>query len=391
MLTGGYYGFSEGDYVVDDRSYTEVLDAAAEDLQKTLGEEFIPKKYNLNDLFFKPDFAKEVDGLLREAIAKNRKIDQADIDEAAYRHMLEYAVRKRIAKAIKEIAAAKGLNNVAAYNMAEKLLTREPGLYDAFRNAESPAEANAALNAMRKSMEDAVDRQIVLESLKGPAEDTAATLLANRLGITPDEAKEKVNFQDNLESKLTAIEYAIQKGIQPGCREPGFDPKPLYDEAARKVADAYIAKYDEIDALEGVDEDIKSAWKAGISSEWKPSEYDMAKIARFAAKLDVSQLTAKLQVPNATDDEKVAAMTQFCNDLHEAGLEVFTDWRSMGVDEMNTITIMALRPTMAKNPALKPILAGVFAQLDNIFVKAMPNIEKGRYAVSHLRQLALEP
>ena len=386
-----YYRLNDGDYRIGDRSYTEAMDEACDDLKEILGEGFVPNNASLDSMFRPGEFVKSVENLFQTAIAENRKVDVEDIGDAAYKHMHRYAVERRIGREIDQIATAKGLKDVSGANMAFMLLNREPRLYDAFLEANAPAEAEAALAAMRRQMEDAVDRQLVLNNLAGPTEDKVVALVADRLGITPDEARGKLKFKIELTAKLNQITSAIQNGRQPGCREPGFDPKPLFDAVAQKIADAYIAKYDEIDALEGVREDIKAIWKTDISAEKKPSEYDMSKIVRFASKVDASELAEKLSDDNASKDEKIAAIKRFCDRMAAIGLETFDDWGDIGADERSSICLMSLRPALANTPALKTLLEKEFAQDGNLFDEAMPQLGEHGTVVAQLKQLALEP
>jgi len=391
LRTHSFYGLDDGEYRVGDVSYTEAMDSAADDVKDILGEEFVPKDTSLDNMVRPDEFIKNVEGLFNKAIAENSKVDVDDIGDAAYKHMHRLAVERRIGREIDQIALAKGLKDVSGANMAYMLLNRYPRLYDAFLEANNPAEAEAALAAIRRQMEEAVDRQIVLVNLERPTADKIVSLVAGRLGITSEEARGMLKFDIELKAKTNQIISAVQNGRLAGCREPGFDPAVVFDEIARNMANAYIAKYDEIDAIEGVSDEVKALWKADISAEKKPSEYDLSKIVSFASKIDVADLAEKLADDKATKDEKIAAIKRLCDRMKEIGFEVFNDWGDIGADERGAICLMALRPAMANTPALKPLLVKEFAQEDNVFKDAMPHLGESGAMVSPLKQLALEP
>ena len=391
MMLHSYYGLDKGDYIVGGRSYTDALYQAGVDARAILGEDFVPEHFDLNELFRKGVFNNTVEEMVQEAIAQNRKVDVDDLGEAALRHIHRNAVEQRIGREIEQIAIAKGVSGFNATSMAVQLLKREPSLYDTFCDAETPKQAKAALDGMRPRIEAAIERQIELQNLIAPTVESAVKLISERLGIAPDEANRMGAFKTYLTEKLTGAVNDIQRGLQPGCREPGFDPRPVFASVVDKVIGIYATRHAAIDALEGVDDDIKNAWKSDINAEKKPSNFDMALLLRFAARIDGSDLAKTLSNDKATKDEKIAASKRFCDDILKAGLETFDGWGDdMGADEHNSITSMALRSVIAKTPALKPLLAKEFANDGNIFEEAMPQLGEGGFAVSPLKQIALE-
>ena len=277
---GKYYSF-------EDEKYTDAINNAAQELRNRLGEDFVPDGANFNTLARGEDLVQDIAGLVDEAIAENREVDLDAFGEMAASRMFPTVVEKRIGKVMEEIGKSKGVTQPGT-TMASQLLARQPELLDAFRSAKTPAEANAALESMRGAMEAAVERERNLRALMAPAIDKAAAILAEKLGITPDEAKAQVRFQDRLVVKLRDLVVNIQRGLQPGCREPDFNPRPLFEDVAQKIAGEYIAKFDEIDAMEGVDVELKNVWKRDIALERKPTEFNMAKTARLGGKLDVA-------------------------------------------------------------------------------------------------------
>ena len=381
--TGSFYTF-------DDNSYTETLYAVADDLRGRLGEDFVPANANFSTLIRGQQLAEDIAGLVDEAIAQNRPVDQDAFGEAATGQMFRNVVTNRSGRAMEQIARAKGLDDTGS-SMAFRLLARQPELLETFRAARTPEEAAAALEAIRGTMEAAVDRQLDLQRLFDPAVDTAATLLAGKLGISPDEAKAQVRFESRLREKFSSLADAILRGEHPGCREPGFDPKPLFEKEARKIAGEYIAKFDQIDALQGASDEIKAVWKRDICAERKPSEFDMEKIARFADRLDVAELSGKLADPKLADRDKIDAIKAFCQNVHQAGLETFEDWTTVGVDDKSASVLMALRPALARTPAFKAVLAGILAGENNVFARAVSELErKQQYVGTPLRNMTME-
>lgn len=136
-----------------------------------------------------------------------------------------------------------------------------------------------------------------------------------------------------MREKFSSLADAILRGEHPGCREPGFDPKPLFEKEARKIAGEYIAKFDQIDAIKA-----------------------------------------------------------FCQSVHQAGLETFEDWTTVGVDDKSASVLMALRPALARTPAFKAVLAGILAGENNVFARAVSELErKQQYVGTPLRNMTLEP
>ena len=380
---GKYYSF-------EDEKYIDAINNAAQELRSRLGEDFVPDGANLNTLVRGQDLVKDIAGLVDEAIAENREVDVDAFGQMAASRMFPSVVEQRIGKVMEEIGESKGVTQPGT-TMASQLLARQPELLDAFRSATTPAEANAALASMRGAMEAAVERERDLRALMAPAIDKAAAILAEKLGITPDKAKAQVRFQDRLVVKLRDLVANIQRGQQPGCREPGFDPRPLFEDVAQKIAGEYIAKFDEIDAMEGASVELKNVWKRDISLERKPTEFNMAKIARLGGKLDVAELSAKLADPQASEAEKIAAIKRFCDGVDAAGRETFEEWGEFGADEKNSTVQMALKPALLKTPGFQPLLANIFANEDNVLFRALPEVGERQYVVVQLRDLAMEP
>lgn len=378
-------------YYFEDETYIDAMQDVAEKLQARLGTDFVPEDIDLAKLVRGRDLANHIDGLVDEAIAQNRKVDVKQFSKVVADRMFARVVEQRIGDVMEEMAQNKGVVIKPGSTMSAQLLLRQPELYEGFRSAQTSGEANAALAAIRGAMEAAVERERDLQDLMDAAVDQTATLIADKLGITREEAKANVKFEDRLRMKLFAVTNSIQSGQQPDCREPGFNPKPLFDDIVQKVAGEYIAKFDEIDALEGVSDEMKSVWKGDIGAEPKPSEYDMAKIVRLAAKLDASGLSGKLSDDNATDADKIAEIKRFCEHVDAAGRETFDDWGEMGTDEKNAHAMMALRQTMAKTPALKPLLAGILSKEDNVMDRTLPEVAGRGYVIGQLRNLAQNP
>ncbi|MBR1951093.1 MAG: hypothetical protein IKA32_00855, partial [Lentisphaeria bacterium] len=151
-----------------------------------------------------------------------------DLGEAALRHIHRNAVEQRISREIEQIARDKGVSGFNATSMAVQLLKREPSLYNTFCDAENPEQSRAALDGMRPRIEAAIDRQVELQNLIAPTVESAVKLISERLGIAPDEANRMVAFKTYLTEKLTDAVNDIQRGLQPGCCEPGFDPGPVF-------------------------------------------------------------------------------------------------------------------------------------------------------------------
>ena len=118
----------------------------------------------------------------------------------------------------------------------------------------------------------------------------------------------------------------------------------------------------------------------------------MEKIARFADRLDVAELSGKLADPKLADRDKIDAIKAFCQSVHQAGLETFEDWTTVGVDDKSASVLMALRPALARTPAFKAVLAGILAGENNVFARAVSELErKQQYVGTPLRNMTLEP
>ena len=376
-------------YKLGDFAYTSVMESAATALHERLGDAFVPKEFNLMKMIIGKSLSNDIEGLVNTAIAQNRMVEPDEFGEVAAESLFRAAVQNRMGKVMEQLGQAKNVVQ-PGNSMASMLLTRRPELYEGFRAAKTPAEADAALEAIREAMEEAVERQHAMESLVPQMINMAATLFVDTLDMPLDKVKEKVKFVDRVTNKIRDMTADIQKGVYPGSLEPNFDPKQAFENLTRKIADEYLNKLAEIDALEGQSEEVKTIWKRDVCTDEKPSWINMAKIVRLSERIDITEMSNKLADPNATDKEKIAAIKRFCDNLETAGVSTFENWGRLGPDEKNTAVMLALRPAFVKTPAFLPMLAQMVRNENNLLLQALPEVGERQYVLVNLHNMAME-
>ena len=340
--------------------YLSAADEVVGKLRKKYGKTLVPE----NAVYPAVGDPFRLCGLLRplvnDACAGHRILTVAEFRKAAYEDAEHNIIEKIVGREFVAIAAELGIAAPPTM-LARSFLNGNPAVVRAFCTAEETEDdVQKVLDGVRETLPAALRLENELSSLVRGAPGRMAEKLSQGLDI-PKEKASDFGYGANLASRLEKLKNDIQQGRHPGCRKEGFSAAKAFDRLVEECANSYIQRFAAIDALQDVSDETKNDLKAVISKENRPDKAfaDVLRAQRIAAKVDGKALLAVLGNPNATDEERIQAISAFADAIDNAVEVEFAEFKGgdgLGPDDYIPIVGNVRAFVMEATPGLKAVL-----------------------------------
>lgn len=263
---------------------TAALQELIDELRAEFGEDAIEKDLTMGALVegqgSMRDLARSV---IEAANEKGEMVSPADLKDAFREAARLGAVKRCAQRCMEDCLKQANPDLVVPKRLALTFMRRNPAFAKEIADAKSPREIAGVVASHIKEVNGYLALKAKLDAHSDEMLlDCAAQKIAASLNMDVASVRQRLP-SSRLESKAEELRNNILSGKHPGCMEAGFDIDAAFDGVVDRFVSEYVPVMKEIDAIDGLSDKVKSAWKNILLTVQKPAELQVAKLAKIVA------------------------------------------------------------------------------------------------------------
>lgn len=347
---------------------TAVLQELIDELRAEFGEDAIEKDLTMGALV-------EGQGSLRDlarpvieaANEKGEMVSPADLKDA-FREAARLGAVKRFAqRCMEDCLKQANPDLVVPKHLALTFMRRNPAFAKEIADAKSPQEIAGVVASHIKEVKDYLALKAKLDAHSDEMLlDRAAQKIAASLNMDVASVRQRLP-SSRLESKAGDLRSDILDGKHPGCMEADFDIDAAFDEVVDRFVSEYVPVMKEIDAINGLSDKVKSAWKNILLTVQKPAELQVAKLAKIVAGGNSAEELRNALSTAGSNEETYARFCEWAVRMESALQAEYgkEKWSDLGSDGHMTIYELATAALVDQKPEIAAKFDAVRESLTN--------------------------
>ena len=307
-------------------SYIKVLDEAIKEIRDRMGEDAFPdvtKRYRLLDTI-------RIGNVISDLSKANIRVTPENIRQAIHDVARVTGVKRIIENAVKNAMTHAGYDAKNSDDVRKCLTSRCPELDTKLASAESPKDVADIIASYKTEINDAIERQQLVQKLSTDSMRQARQTIADKFGVSADVIlRQGISFE-HLQAKISALntEFLIDKN---GVLKDKKEITDAFGEVTRKFVDERISYLNKVDALE-LPQNAKEEVKLELMSAKKINFVNLDTLFNASKTIDTSKLETLLK-NNASKEEVYKAMLDVSEAVRETVEDMLANLKETGPDE----------------------------------------------------------
>lgn len=256
---------------------------------------------------------------------------------------------------------------VVPKRLALAFMRRNPAFAKEIADAKSPQEIAGVVASHIKEVNDYLALKAKLDAHSDEMLlDRAAQKIAASLNMDIASVRQRLP-SSRLESKAGDLRSDILDGKHPGCMEADFNINAAFDEVVDRFVSEYMPVMKEIDAIDGLSDKVKSAWKNILLTVQKPAELQVAKLAKIVAGGNSAGELRDALSTVGSNEETYARFCEWAVRMESALQEEYGEekWSDLGSDGHMSIYELAITALVDQKPEIAAKFDAVRESLAN--------------------------